>query len=121
MAETNINDFLGELNGGVFVQKLAHVLSETALATVVHGNGKKKGKVTVEFSFDQVGENEQVIVSHKLLQSMPTKRGKQSMEDTTDTPMFVGKGGTLSVAPPKENNNGQFALNQQNDGVQKIR
>lgn len=116
MAKTNVNDFIEELGGGVFAEKLAHTLSEAALGTIIHGNGTKKGKVTIELTFKQIGENDQVSISHKLAHVTPTKRGKRSEEDTTETAMFVSRGGVLSVAPPKEDLRGQFTLKQEADG-----
>ena len=113
--ETNVEEFIGELNAGIFREKLAHVLSECALGTVTHGNGKKKGKVTIELTLNQVGENNQVIVSQKLASITPTKRGKKSEEDTTETPMHVGRGGAMTATPPKEENSGQFTLEKQSE------
>lgn len=121
MANTNINDFIEEIGAGVVKEKIEHVLSEAALATVIHGAGKRKGKVGVEFTFSQVGENDQVIVSTKLTQSVPTKRGKVAMEDTTDTPMFVGKGGVLTIDQPKEEDSGQFTLKKEQDGIHRVK
>lgn len=114
---TNVDDFIGELNSGILKDQLAAILSETALATVLHGKGNKKGKVNIELTFAQIGENEQVVVSAKLSKSAPTARGKKYEENITDTSMFVGKGGRLTIDQPKEDNNGQFALNQQSEGV----
>lgn len=110
MSKTNVDDFIGELGAGTFKEKLAHVLCEAALGTVMHETGAKKGKVTVEFSFARVGDNDQVIVSHKLVHSIPTRHGKRSEENTTQTPMFVGKGGVLTINPPVEEERGQFNL-----------
>jgi hypothetical protein len=121
MIETNVNDFIGELGGGVVVEKIAHLISETALATVLHGAGKKKGKLGIEFTFTQVGENEQVIVSAKISQAVPTKRGKTTMEDSTDTPMFVGKGGETTANPPREEQSGQFTLSKDHEGIRSIK
>ncbi len=109
--DINVSAFLRDLNGGVLEEKLAHIISETALASIVNGEGgRKKGKITLEMIFQQVGDNDQVIIAHKLTQVSPTLRGKQIMEDTTETPMFVGKGGTLSINPPKEDSRGQYQL-----------
>lgn len=111
MPETNVDDFIEELGAGVFKAKLAHVLSEAALGTVIHSDGgSKKGKVTIELVIQKVGDNAQVIVSHKLSHHTPTKRGKRSEEDTTETPFFVGKGGVMTISPPKEEMTGQFNL-----------
>ena len=111
-SKTNINDFLSELGCGNFADKLAFTLSEAALNQIVHGQGNKKSKITIEFSFQQMGDNEQVIISHKLAKSLPTKRGKKSEEDTTETVFFVGKGGVMTVEPPREEDTGQFNLKQ---------
>lgn len=103
---TNVRDLIGELNGGSFEEKLALVLSEVALGTVVHG-GKKKGKLTIEFTFHKIGDNDQLVLSHKLSKVTPTKRGDKSEVDTTETPFYVGKGGVMTINPPKEQADGQ--------------
>jgi hypothetical protein len=108
--ETNVADFIGECNGGAFIEKLALSLSEAAMSQVNHGIGSKKAKVTLEFTFQQMGDNSQVIVSHKLSTSNPTRRGKKAEEDVTDTAFFVGKGGALTIGPPIEDEHGQFSL-----------
>ena len=117
LIKTDVTNFVDELGAGVFKEKLAHILSDVALGVITHGGGKKTGKVTVEFHLAQLGENEQVIIAHKLGFSVPTKRGKRSEEDVTDSTMFVGKGGRMTVDVPKEENSGQFALVHGKDGV----
>lgn len=112
--ETNVADFIGECNAGILKDKLALALSDAAMSQLNHGIGSKKAKVSIEFTFQQMGDNEQVIVSHKLSTSNPTKRGKKFEEDVTDTAFFVGKGGVLTINQPKEDDNGQFALNAEN-------
>lgn len=119
-SRTNVNDFVGELNAGILINQLGDTLSEAALATILHGKGNKKGKVTLEFSFTQIGENDQVIISAKLSKSIPTQRGKKSEEGVTDTPMFVGKGGVLTIDAPEVEESGQYSLHRQQDG-EKIR
>ena len=108
--KTNIDDFIGELEAGLFKEKLAHVLGEVALGTVINGNGTRKGKVTIELSLAAIGENSQVIIASKLSHVTLTKRGKKTEETTAETPMFVGKGGVLSIDQPKEEFSGQFGL-----------
>ena len=109
-SKTNVEDFLGELGAGAFRDKFAFTLSEAALAVCVNGNGKKKSKVSVELTLEQMGDNDQVIISHKLAKSVPTKRGKKIEEDTTESVFFVGKGGVMTINPPKEDMTGQYAL-----------
>jgi hypothetical protein len=112
--KTNVADFIGECNAGILIEKLSHSLSDAAMSQLNHGIGSKKAKVTLEFTFQQMGDNDQVIVSHKLTTSNPTKRGKKFEEDVTDTAFFVGKGGALTINPPVENESGQFNLHQEN-------
>lgn len=109
-SSTNVNDFMGALGAGVFEKKLALLLSQAAHGTVLHGRGNKTGKVTVEFTIKQVGENSQVIISHKLSHSTPTARGKKSEEDVSETPMYVGKNGIMTENAPREEFDGQFSL-----------
>ena len=112
---TNVDDFIQELNAGIFIEQLGLVLSAAALATIVNGSGNRKGKVSVDFTFQQIGGNDQVVVTTKLSSSMPTKRGKKSEENAADTPMFVGKGGVLTIDAPRESLTGQFSLKQENE------
>lgn len=119
--KTDVAEFIGECNAGILIEKLGIALSDAALAQVTHGIGSKKAKVSLEFTFQQMGDNEQVIVNHKLTTSNPTKRGKKYEEDETQTPFHVGKGGKLTINAPQEDDNGQFSLHQEQDGPQKVR
>lgn len=111
-SQTNVTDFFDNLNAGVFKEKLGVILSEAALGTMLHGIGAKKGKITIDISFQQLGDNNQVVVTHKIAKSVPTKRGKKMEEDITDTAFYVGHGGVLTIEPPKEEADGQFSLKQ---------
>lgn len=93
---TPVEQFLHELNGGVLAEKLAHILSDVAAGAIDHG---KAGEITIKLSLKPMGENHMVNVIHKLSYSKPTKRGKASEEDTTETPMHVGRGGAHVVVP----------------------
>ena len=121
MSETHVHDFIDELGAGVFKEKLAHLLSDVAQGTVLHGGKGKKGKIFIELTLLQIGDNEQVMISHKLGHTTPTRRGKRSEEDLSQTSMFVGKGGEMTINPPKEDNNGQFSLDQENSGIHRIK
>ncbi|VDY36193.1 Uncharacterised protein [Morganella morganii] len=70
-------------------------LNEVAFGTNKNGG---TGEVHVIFKFTQSDED-RVKISHKLKMITPTKRGKKSEEDTTETPMWVGKGGKLTILP----------------------
>ena len=119
--KTNVADFIGECNAGILIEKLAVALSDAALSQLNHGIGSKKAKVSLEFTFQQMGDNDQVIVSHKLSTSNPTKRGKKFEEDITDTAFFVGKGGALTINPPEEDTSGQFDLTYENENIRRVK
>lgn len=96
---TDVPDFIGSLRAGVFENKIAAALSEVALGVVTHG---KQGKVTLTFDIKQVAESRTVNVQHKIAYTVPTKNGKQQMEDATDTPMHVGRGGKMMLFPEEQ-------------------
>lgn len=94
---TNVPDFLGELDAGVFMNKIAAALNNTALGVLNNGN---KGQVVLTFDIDRLSnsvEEKRVNIKHKLKYVTPTPRGKTSEEDTTETPMWVGRGGKLTI------------------------
>lgn len=119
--KTNVVDFIGELNAGILIEQLGIMLSEAGLATILHGKGNRKGKVGLEFTLNQIGENDQVIVTAKLTKSVPTQRGKKTEENAADTPFYVGKGGTLTIDVPKESSTGQFNLQHEVERPGKVR
>jgi len=111
--KTDVALFIGECNAGALIEKLAYALSDAAMAQINHGTGGKKATVSLNFTLQQMGDNDQVIVHHKLATSTPTKRGKKSEEDVTETAFFVGKGGQLTIDQPREDDHGQFSLHQE--------
>ncbi len=94
--KTNFAEMIGELNAGVFEQQVNQAISDVALGVVTQG---KAGEVTIKLSLKQIGEGNQVSVTHKLSYVKPTMRGKLSEEAATDTPMHVGSGGVVSLFP----------------------
>lgn len=90
---------VGELNGGTFLEQIVTAFKATALGTVVHGDKGKKGEVTIKFSMSRIGETTQVAVRHTLDFTQPTSRGKRSETGTTETPLYVGRTGVLTVLP----------------------
>lgn len=97
--DMDLATFLEELGGGVFANKVLRALKETALGVVTYGDKGKKGKVTVTFQMQRIGESNQVELKHGLSFSRPIIRGKATEDDTTETPMHVGAGGKLSLMP----------------------
>ena len=90
MKPTDVTDFINNLNAGVFSQQVAVALSAVAAGVVEH---HKKGKVTISFDIQQIGESNQVKITHKLDFAQPTKRGQKREDTVLDTPMYVTANG----------------------------
>lgn len=90
MKETDVNQFLEDLNGGVFVQQLARALSDVAGGVV---DNNKVGQVQITLDFKQMNGSNQVNISHKLKFKVPTLRGSKIEEVVLQTPMYVGSKG----------------------------
>lgn len=87
---TDVGRFFEELDGGVFADKLGAALHDAAKGVVDY---ERAGKVTITLDIKRLGKGHQVTISHKLVAAMPTPRGKVTEEETTETPMHVGKNG----------------------------
>lgn len=115
---TVVPDFLGELDAGIFMNKIAAALNNTALGVLNNGG---KGQVAITFDIDRLSnsvEEKRVGIKHKLKFVIPTPRGKQSEEDTTETPMYVGKGGKLTIL--QEDQGQLFAITGEVDGKLRV-
>lgn len=96
MPQPNLDEILGELDAGIFVQKIEKALKEAALGTVNNG---KKGSVTISLELEQIGSSSSVQIKHTLKYTKPTKNGKSMEENTTSTPMYVDNLGYLTINP----------------------
>lgn len=94
---TSIEQLFEELDAGVFGDRLALALADTALGVVATGDKKKRGKVTITFDIGQVGETNQVQIDHTIEYKKPTHRGSQSEVHGTATVMYVGARGKLTI------------------------
>lgn len=95
----DFTETLADLDAGVFSEKLSRAVKDVAQGVVAHGDGGKKGKVVIELSMSRIGESSQVAMTHKLKFDRPTKRGKLSEEDATDTALYFSPQLGLSIAP----------------------
>ncbi len=99
----DVMDSLPDLDAGVFVRKISRALADTALAVVNQDGKAKKGKVTIEFNLSRLSDGgTQVVLEHKLSYSRPTKRGRATEQDITETAMYVGSNGALTLMPFKQ-------------------
>ena len=98
--DTDVVRFLEDLDGGVFLQKIARAISEVAGGVVDHD---AKGNLDLTLNVQRIGNSYQVNIAHTLKYTVPTMRGKISEEDTTETPMHVNTGGKVSIFPENQN------------------
>lgn len=93
---TDVTQFISELDGGVFEEKLSKILSDVAAAVI---DQDKAGKVSIDLSLKRIGTSYQVAIEHTLKYVRPTAKGKIAEENKTETPMHVGKGGAMTLFP----------------------
>lgn len=112
---TDVTEFIDELGAGVVKEKLAAILSEASMGVVNYGEGNKKAKITLELTLSRFDGSAQLLVTHKIIKDVPTKRGKKQETDATSTVFFTGRGGELTIDAPKEDHAGQrnFGLEKQ--------
>ncbi len=92
---TEINQFMNDLDGGVFTERMGRILSEVAAGVMDHG---KAGKVTIDFNIKRVADTYQVHIDHKVTYKRPTARGDISENNVTATLMHVDVGGERTEA-----------------------
>lgn len=97
---TDVTRFLEDLDGGVLAERLGKVLSHAAAAAT--DNPKKKGKVSIDLTIENIGSGARVGVTHKLAFKIPTEHGTQSEEHTTETVMCVNTGGEMTLEPKNQ-------------------
>jgi len=120
MSDATTTDFcqlLPDLNAGVFEQQINRAMSDVAANVCTHG---KKGEVTLKFTFKQIGDSQQVAVTHAIKVVVPKPRGKVTEENAVDTPLHVGAGGKLTLFPNAHNRQmelGAGAATGRTDGV----
>jgi hypothetical protein len=95
-SRTDLPALLSDLNAGVFEQQINAALSDVAANVVTHG---KKGELVLKFSLKQIGDSNQVAMTHSMKFLVPTARGRIVEESAGDTPLHVGRGGKLSLYP----------------------
>lgn len=93
---TDVQQFIADLDGGVFMEKVGQALSDVAAGAMDH---QAKGQVSITFEIKQLGTSSQMVISHKLSYKRPTARGDLSENNTTQTPMHISTGGKLTLFP----------------------
>lgn len=98
MQESEIASFLGELGAGVFEEKLTRSLKETALACMANN---KTGEIELKFKVTPINQS-QAKITHAIKTKAPTLNGKKQEENSTETHMYVNKGGSMSLFPENQ-------------------
>lgn len=99
MSENIFTNVLPDLEGGVFPAKIDQALKDVALGVISHD---KAGSVTIKLDLSKIKGTHQVRMKHKVSYSQPTLNGKKTEENTTDTPLFVGQNGSLTITPENQ-------------------
>lgn len=95
---TDIAEFIGELGAGVFEEKLTRTIRETALAAMQYN---KTGEITLKFKITPINQS-QVKIVHTIINKAPTMNGEKAEKNATDTHMFVGEKGKMSLFPENQ-------------------
>lgn len=97
---TDVAKFVEDLDGGVLAERLGTILSHAAAAAT--DNPKKKAKVTLDMTIENIGSGSQVSIAHKLTFKVPTAHGDTAENHTTETVMYVNTGGEMTLEPKNQ-------------------
>lgn len=101
--QTETYEFMGELDAGIFAEKIARGVMDTALAVMQH---ERPGEVILKFNFSKASI-QQVNVGHKITTKAPTKNGFKQETNSTSSVLYVTEKGKMSIFP--ENQSDMFA------------
>lgn len=93
---TDVQQFLSDLDAGLFERKIGIALSDVAAGVI---DNDQQGEVTIKLKLKRIGNSTSVVVSHELSYKRPTAKGHQSEVNLTSTPMHVSKGGKMTIYP----------------------
>ena len=94
MKPTDHNQFIDDIDGGVFSQQLGFAISEVASAVV---DNNKPGEITIKLKLTKGIGADNVTIEHKLTSIAPLKDGRKLEDHGAKTPMFVNKHGDVSL------------------------
>jgi hypothetical protein len=95
---SDVAELLAELGAGAFEEKLARVIGETAMAVM---SNNREGEVVLKFKMKPIS-NVQAKVVHTIEFKAPTPYGVKSEKNATDTVMYVGSKGKMSIFPENQ-------------------
>ena len=101
---TEINQFLNDMDGGVFSERIGRILSEVAAGVM---DNAKAGKVVLTFDIKRVEGTYQVAIDHDISYKRPTAHGAIQESNKTKTLMHVDVGGEMTLFPKSQVPKGQ--------------
>lgn len=96
---TDLPEFMNDLDGGVFAEKVARALSDVAAGVIDFDN---KGELTLKFKLDRIGNSHRVGIKHQLNYKVPEANGSYTQDNLTESVMHVNRGGRMSVFPENQ-------------------
>lgn len=95
---SEVAEFLSELGAGTFDEKLQRTLNEVASLVMTNN---REGEVTLKFKMKPISSS-QAKITHTIDFKAPTINGQKSEKNTTETVMYVGAKGKLSLFPENQ-------------------
>lgn len=95
---SEVAEFLSELGAGTFDEKLQRTLNEVASLVMTNN---REGEVTLKFKMKPISSS-QAKITHTIDFKAPTINGQKSEKNTTETVMYVGGKGKLSLFPENQ-------------------
>ena len=108
VTETDVTEFLEDMEAGTFMNQLAVAISRVADGVVTNG---RKGQVQITLDVKQIADSASIHVTHSLKYVEPTGRGEITEKTGSATPFHVNQGGKVTLYPEHQ---GQLF---QKDGV----
>ncbi|MCE0760704.1 hypothetical protein LWH94_16045 [Marinobacter sp. G11] len=96
---TDLPQFINDLDGGVFAEKVSRALSDVAAGVIDHDG---KGELNIKLKLERIGNSYRVGVKHALTYKVPEANGSYSQENTTESVMHVNTGGRMSMFPENQ-------------------
>lgn len=100
---TNVQQLLADLHGGILEKKLAHVLSQAAIAAI-NPVGSGSATVSLTFKLTKISQGRECKMEHSVGYRIPTENGEKAEKDTTNTIVYVNEGGNITIIPEAQSN-----------------
>lgn len=104
MKNTDVSQFICDLDGSQFEADLGKILTAVGIAVADHDGA---GEVNIKLKMKRIGQSNQVNIKHIINYKKPTSRGEQTEKTEGETAMYVSARQGMTYFPSRE---GQGAL-----------